>query len=315
MDQSSTSLSASPNVLSSSSSSVQIMNDDTSDVPNSIDNYTTSSVTICLKYKKDQYTIVDKISNAPCWSVFGLPAKILGPDNYEIIKKFASCKNCFQTYSYSSTTSTLSNHKCSMTPNKSQSKLKILPVERQTMSSPTRNTSNAVNSKAIEKQKRSLVTLMSEWVCSGTRPISIIEDDGLKNLIDHCIQIGICFSFVMLVSIYCFFHFEGYMYGPLPSSSLVPCRKTVKKEIKHMASVGRSKMKNILIEAAQNRCLTLSPDIWSDGYKKISYLGCTAQWVDKNWNLCTFELFCIPFRKPNKTSANVLLVSLHFLSI
>lgn len=108
------------------------------------------------------------------------------------------------------------------------------------------------------------------------------------------------------------------MYGPTPASSLLSCRRTVTKEIKHMANVGRSKMKNILIAAAKRRCLTLSPDIWSDGHKKISYLSCTAQWVDETWNLCTFELFCLPFRKPNKTSKNVLVVSffhLHLLYI
>jgi hypothetical protein len=32
------------------------MNDDTTDVSNFMENYTTSSVTICLKYKKDQHT-------------------------------------------------------------------------------------------------------------------------------------------------------------------------------------------------------------------------------------------------------------------
>ena len=40
----------------------------------------------------DPYTIVEKNSKSFCWSLFGLPAKILGPDQYEIIEKFASCK-------------------------------------------------------------------------------------------------------------------------------------------------------------------------------------------------------------------------------
>ncbi len=78
----------------------------------SIEKYTKESIMLALKYKKNEYTIIDKKSNAMCWSTFGLPAKIVGPDSYEIIQKFASCKTCFQTYSYSSTTSTLSNHKC-----------------------------------------------------------------------------------------------------------------------------------------------------------------------------------------------------------
>jgi hypothetical protein len=75
-----------------------------------------------------------------------------------------------------------------------------------------------------------------------------------------------------------------------------------------MANIGRNEIKNILITAARDRRLCLSPDLWSDGYKKMSYLGCTAQWIDQNWNLCSFELFCLPYRKPNKKAANVLQV-------
>ncbi len=117
-------------------------------------------------------------------------------------------------------------------------------------------------------------------------------------------------------SFYCiviFFAFVGYQCGPIGASSLLPCRKTISKEIKRMANVGRSEMTRILIEAARARCLSLSPDLWSDGYKKMSYLGCTAQWVDYQWNLCSFELFCLPYRRPNKTAANVLLVNSSFI--
>ena len=48
-----------------------------------------------------------------------------------------------------------------------------------------------------------------------------------------------------------------------------------------MANVGRSEMKRILIEAARARCLSLSPDLWSDGYKKMSYLqgGKSGSWI------------------------------------
>lgn len=67
-------------------------------------------------------------------------------------------------------------------------------------------------------------------------------------------------------------------------------------------------MKEILIPAARQRRLTLSPDLWSDAYKKTSYLGCTAHWVDDSWSLQSFELFCLPYRQPNKTAPCVLKV-------
>jgi hypothetical protein len=181
--------------------------------------------------------------------------------------------------------------------------LQLLPVPKPT--TPTR----FVYGKPNEKQRSSFITLVSDWICSNTRPISIVEDDGLNNIIDYCIQTGIVFNTFWYFSFICFFPFLGYKCGPVAASSLLPCRKTISKEIKRMANVGRNEMKSILITAARGRPLSLSPDLWSDGYKKMSYLGCTAQWVDSDWNLCSFELFCLPYRKPNKTAANVLLVS------
>ena len=71
-------------------------------------------------------------------------------------------------------------------------------------------------------------------------------------------------------------------------------------------------MKTVLIAVAHERRLSLSPDLWSDGCKKTSNLGCTAQWVDKDWNLCSFELFCLPYRKPNKNSTNIIPVNFWF---
>jgi hypothetical protein len=62
------------------------------------------------------------------------------------------------------------------------------------------------------------------------------------------------------------------------------------------------------LKAARERCLVLSPDIWSDAYRQQSYLGCTAHWTDDNWKLHSFEIFCIPFNTPNKKAPDVLKV-------
>jgi hypothetical protein len=99
------------------------MNIDINNVSDFSEKYTTDSISIYLKYKKTHFTIVDKNSAASCWKHFGIPAKILGPNKYEIIKKFASSISCYQIYSYSSTTTTLSNHKCLALTHPTQSKL------------------------------------------------------------------------------------------------------------------------------------------------------------------------------------------------
>lgn len=67
-------------------------------------------------------------------------------------------------------------------------------------------------------------------------------------------------------------------------------------------------MKNVLLQAARERCLALSPDIWSDDYKKQSYLGCTAHWIDDKWALHSMEIFCLPFNTPDKKAPSVMKV-------
>ncbi|CAF4461084.1 unnamed protein product, partial [Rotaria magnacalcarata] len=86
-------------------------------------------------------------------------------------------------------------------------------------------TTNTRQIKLNEKPKRVSTTLLSDWVCTNILPSNIIDDCGLTELFDYCIQIG-----------------------------------------------------------------------------------CTAQWIDEDWNLCTFELFCLLYRNPNKTAANLIKV-------
>ena len=52
---------------------------------------------------------------------------------------------------------------------------------------------NSLHSKVLEKHKRLVTAAISDWVCSNSRPINIVEGDGLKNLIEQCIKIGIPF--------------------------------------------------------------------------------------------------------------------------
>ena len=149
-------------------------------------------MTLYLKHKKQHYTILDKKPRAKCWSIFVVPAKILGKDKYEIIKNFASCKTCYQTYSYSSTTTTLTNHKCPILTSKNQSTLENFRVSRSTSTKPMFSSTKldyAKNNK-VSKKKSLFTTSLSDWICSNVRPIAIVEDSGLKDIIDQCIQIG-----------------------------------------------------------------------------------------------------------------------------
>ncbi|CAF4528218.1 unnamed protein product [Rotaria socialis] len=272
-------------------------------IDSSSEHYTRESIMLALKYKPKEYTTVKKTSKALCWSKFGLPAKIIGPGKFEIIKNFASCTSCFQTYSYSSSTTAMSNHKCKclVSSSENQSKIELIPLVKSNTSTTysdttTSDSTNSVNHKTLQKHKRLMTSVISDWVCSNTRPINIVEDIGLKELVEQCIK-------------------TSFVCGPVSASSILPCRKTISKEIKETANNCRNKIKDILIKAARERSLTLSPDLWSDGYKKTSYLGCTAHWVDSLWKLNSLELFCLPYRQSNKTGASILKVLEEGLSL
>lgn len=59
------------------------------------------------------------------------------------------------------------------------------------------------------------------WMCTNTRPINIVEDIGLKKLIDECIQIGM---FVILKQSQRFFFFLQVLFVvryPLPQFYVV----------------------------------------------------------------------------------------------
>lgn len=97
----------------------------------------------------------------------------------------------------------------------------------------------------------------------------------------------------------------GYTCGPVQSEKILSTRKTVRKEIKTNAVAKRDQIKQMLLKAAAERALVLSPDIWSDVYRQQSYLGCTAHWIDNSWMLHSFEIFCIPFNTPDKKAPSV----------
>ncbi|CAF1381947.1 unnamed protein product [Didymodactylos carnosus] len=161
------------------------------------------------------------------------------------------------------------------------------------------------NNRLLETHKQRVTAAMSDWVCMNVPPISIVEDIGLKNLIDECIQIDMICLYFTSISIILFASL-GFICGPVSADSVLYCRKTISKEIKQTASSRRNEMKEILITAARQRRLILSPDLWSDEYKKTSYLGCMAHWVDHLWAFKSFELFCLPYRQSNKKAPSVL---------
>ncbi len=62
------------------------------------------------------------------------------------------------------------------------------------------------------------------------------------------------------------------------------------------------------MEAVKHGGVCISPDIWSDKYRKISYLGATAHFVEKDGKYNSVDLFCTEFTAKKKSGENIMKV-------
>ncbi|CAF4755947.1 unnamed protein product, partial [Rotaria sp. Silwood2] len=98
------------------------------------------------------------------------------------------------------------------------------------------------------------------------RSFQIVQDLGFKAVIDECIKIGRNFGPDTAIS----------------SNDIISCDRTIKNEIKKSAAHEKLLLKDRLVEAAKHDGVCISPDIWSDKYRKICSLGATAHFVEKD---------------------------------
>ena len=76
-----------------------------------------------------------------------------------------------------------------------------------------------------------------------------------------------------------------------------------------MARNMRNDVKHMLVQAAENKALSISPDNWTDNHRRISYMGATVHFIDENLTYRSIDLFCIEFTEPKKTAENIYWVS------
>ncbi|CAF3371837.1 unnamed protein product [Rotaria sp. Silwood2] len=114
------------------------------------------------------------------------------------------------------------------------------------------------------EQSKVIKDLMVRWVCSDNRPFSIIDDNGLRALIQECVKLG-------------------SIYGNIDVNDILRGRTIISAHLQVVAKSCRERIKESLQEPYKNRCLSISPDFRCDKYKQISYLGVTAVIVDEGF--------------------------------
>ncbi len=148
--------------------------------------HSSSSIKRSLLVDKKHFRVEpnpSKRATASCWKIFGLPAMSNDddPSKFKILPGFASCKTCFDTYKYiDSSTGNLNSHRCCRDASPDQSSIaSFLQSPRST------NTS-----KIISRRKEEIKQLCARWVAGSMRSFRIVNDRGLKDLIQACLDIG-----------------------------------------------------------------------------------------------------------------------------
>ena len=148
------------------------------------------------------------------------------------------------------------------------------------------------------------------WVVTGMRPFQIISDSGLIDIIQECLDIGM----IMVVFVDIDSHVEFLYSGRECHLQKVQAReilftdRTIRNELTKLAALERKELKELLFECVGSGSLSISPDIWTDNYRKIAYLGATAHMVDKGFNYHSIDLFCTEFKEKKKSAENIVKV-------
>jgi len=104
--------------------------------------------------------------------------------------------------------------------------------------------------------------------------------------------------------------FLGKKYhGSIDIEDFLVTPTTISNNVSRLAEYYRSLIRPILIEQAESGVLTLCPDLWTDKFRQMSYLGLTAYFVTCDYELITFDLCCSPYDEVDKTGDSVLQVS------
>jgi hypothetical protein len=80
-----------------------------------------------------------------------------------------------------------------------------------------------------------------------------------------------------------------------------------------LADQYRSLLIPILKKQADDGCLCIAPDLWTDKHRKIAYIGITCMFVSIQFKLETIDLCCSEYDEYDNTGASLYLVIQSFL--
>ncbi|CAF1331276.1 unnamed protein product [Rotaria sordida] len=227
--------------------------------PNSSTNYTSDSIKLLLKNDNENYKIIPNQSkrvSAAFWKEMdmGFPAKkVHDKDEFIAIPGFVSCSKCFDTYRYvDSSTTHIKSHKCLNSLPSNQTSLDD-HFRPKSLGQPNEQRTIPIT-KAVAKRKEEMKKVCARWIAHSMRSFTIVQDPGFKAVVDECLKIGREFRGDTVLS----------------SDDIISCDRTIKNEIKKLATNERLLLKDRLLGALEYGGLCISPDICEFTFKKKS---------------------------------------------
>ena len=151
---------------------------------------TSTHIQTMLRTKPSEYVVVENTGKhtSNCWSSFGFPALVDHRGVPNKIDGFVSCRKCLSTYSFASnSTRYLNRHDCNASP------LRYAQADENKGSSAQRCLASFYPTKATTlkpAEATKIKDLQARWVSQNIRPFSVVEDEGLRHLVQECIAIG-----------------------------------------------------------------------------------------------------------------------------
>lgn len=105
-----------------------------------------------------------------------------------------------------------------------------------------------------------------EFCCRDIRPFYVVSGQGFERLAQELINVGAT-------------------YGRVSAQSILPHHSTVSKACIEKADERREVLAQTLKDALKNGDVAMSTDMWTDDYRKTSYIAITCHFITDDYNL------------------------------
>ena len=134
--------------------------------------------------------------------------------------------------------------------------------------------------------KNAVTAACVKFICHDIRPFNSVSGEGFQGLVQVLLDM------------------QHRSSEPLSASDLLPHPTTVSRAVHDRAVTVRGQLQVSLNDALSRGRVSFTSDIWTDDYKKISYLSITAHWISTEWELESRVLCTNEFDATKKKTGN-----------